>query len=348
MKTRTTIHDVARLAGVSKVTVSYVLNDRCVDARISEATATKVRAAAQALNYSPNAIAKTLATRQSRTIGVVFQSGVFFSQGSSFTGELMRGVCAGAVANGYDLMLHTSPVQSPREELNRLCDGRIDGVLVLRDQGDELLEGLLKAKIPCVQFFTRCDDPDAYWLDTDNFLGGRMAAEHLLSLGHTRLGMIGGPEGSIAAQQRRQGFEAALRDAGVQIDRKNFISAPDPTSPLEGVAEMLGRSGRPTGLFVWSDDVALAAWPLFASLGLSVPNDLSVIGFDSSPACERSSPPLTSIQQPIYAIATSATEVLILAIEKKITDGMQKVYSPTLEARGSTAQAPISVSAEVR
>jgi LacI family transcriptional regulator len=336
MGSRTTIQDVARHAGVSKVTVSYVLNGRGPDARISEATEAKVIQAARDLNYAPSAIAKTLATRRSYTLGVVLQSGSFFSRDSSFTNEVMRGVCAASVLGGYDLVLHTKPVESPKEELLRLRDGRVDGVLVLRDQGDELLEGLIDSPMPCVQFFTRSDAEGAHWLDTDNFLGGRMATEHLLRLGHRRIGMVGGPAGSVSARQRQLGYEAALGDAGLTLDPEMVVAMPDPTSSLREVEGLLRHRNRPTAVFVWSDDVALACWPLFAELGLSVPNDLAVIGFDSSPACERSSPPLTSIRQPIYDIAFAATEVLMLAIEDKLSGCTQKVYAPTLDIRGST------------
>jgi DNA-binding LacI/PurR family transcriptional regulator len=344
MGSRTTIQDVARQAGVSKVTVSYVLNGRGADARISEATEAKVIQAARDLKYVPSAIAKTLATRRSKSLGVVLQSGEFFSRTSSFTAEVMRGVCAAAVESGYDLMLHTSPVQTPAEELKRLRDGRVDGVLVLRDQGDPLLESLLESSLPCVQFFTRSEQRQANWFDTDNYLGGRMATEHLLSLGHRRIGWVGGPAGSVSARQRRLGYEAAMGDAGLELHPAWRVSMPDPTSSLDGLVRCLTSEERPTALFVWSDDVALSCWRMFSELGLSVPDELSVIGFDSSPACERSSPPLSSVRQPIFDIAFAATEALVRAIENEDAAPAQSVYAPCLDLRGSTA-APAAVPA---
>ena len=214
---RTTIQDVANLAGVGKVTVSYVLNGQSKTARISDETAEKVLQAARDLNYRPNAVARMLATKETKTLAIVFQYGAYFSTWSSFTNEVMRGVCAATVELGYDLMLHTKHVGNPHTEADALADGRVDGVLILRDQDDATLKELLDRKFPVVQFFTRSDDSRAAWVDADNYYGGQLATRHLLELGHRRIAMIRGGAGSVSSNDRFNGYRDAMESAGVKV-----------------------------------------------------------------------------------------------------------------------------------
>ncbi|WP_227625153.1 LacI family DNA-binding transcriptional regulator [Fimbriimonas ginsengisoli] len=269
-------------------------------------------------------------------MAIVFQYAELFSSGSGFISEVMRGVCAGAVEKGFDLMLHTQAVRSPEAEADILGDGRVDGALVLRDEGDPTISALLDRGVPTVLFFTRSDHPQAAWVDADNFSGAEVAVRHLLGLGHTRIAMIGGPEGSVAAGARREGYLSALADAGIEP----FPIFPRIGSPVEAheqLSAFLNRPDRPTALFVWSDDVAVACMEVARGLGVSVPSDLSVVGFDSLDICNRTVPPLTSVRQPIYDMAAEATRLLISITRSEELPQRQIVYPLALDVRGSTA-----------
>lgn len=321
MRRRTTIEDVALAAGVGKVTVSYVLNGRATATRISEATAERVRSAAAELNYRPNANARSLKRQRADAIAVVFQYADTFSASSAFVSELMGGVCAACVEEGFDVVLHTKRYDDPHAEVAALADGRTDGALILRDADDPLLPLLRRAHLPVVHFFNRPVGEDASFVDCDNRRGGEIAAEHLLRLGHRKLGMIAGPAGSTAAQERREGFAASAMGANI------FYGG-------ESVAQWVEREAI-TGLFAWSDDAALDALDDLRSHGLRVPEEISVIGFDSTWTCERATPRLTSIRQPVRQMAGDAVRLLARAISSPDSTFSSLIVPPTLDVRAS-------------
>ncbi|MER3495434.1 MAG: hypothetical protein C4320_00535, partial [Armatimonadota bacterium] len=254
---------------------------------------------------------------------VVFQYADTFSASSAFVSELMSGVCAACVDEGLDVLLHTKKYDDPRAEVAALADGRTDGALILRDADDPLLPLLRKANFPTVHFFNHPVDDGAPYVDCDNFRGGEMAAEHLLSLGHRQLGMIAGPAGSTAAQERREGYSGAFSDA------KFFYGG-------ESVADWVLRE-KITGLFAWSDDAALDAMTELLDHDLSIPGDISIIGFDSTSNCERSVPRLTSIRQPIRTMATNAVHLLTQVISRPENSPSSILVPPTLDVRASSA-----------
>jgi LacI family transcriptional regulator len=320
---------------VGKVTVSYVLNGQSRAARISEDTEKKVIRCAEELGYRPNALARMLVTQRSDALAVVFQYGTYFSALSSFTSEAMRGVCAACVETGFDLMLHTKPTDDPISEACALMDGRVDGVLMLRDRDDPALTEVMAHEFPCVLFFTRSDDPRVPFVDSDNYAGGRMATSHLLDLGHRSIGMVMGPSGSVAASDRFNGYRNALESAGLQA-RPDFLVSGIGTDP-QPLIDLLTRRDRPTALFVWSDDDAFVCMQQAAELGISVPGELSIVGYDSSEACERSTPALTSIRQPVFDMAFAATRLLASLVRGTKVERTRIVFPPDLDVRGSTA-----------
>lgn len=326
---RPTIRDVAELAGVGKVTVSYVLNGQSRSARISESTEQKVLEAALALNYRPNALARMLVTKRTDILAVVFQRGSFFTTGSSFTSEVMRGVSAAAVELGYDLLLHTKEC-APDEEANVLSDGRVDGALVLRDEGDEVVKTLASRGFPCVSFFCRAVEADVPFVDSDNKAGARMVVEHLVALGHQRIAMLRGPLRSTNATHRVDGYWGAMEDAGLS-PRPDWV-----VSELDDLLALMRRPLRPTAVFVWSDDMAFQVLTMLRDVGLRVPEDVSVVGFDSVQACSQSVPPLTSVRQPVFDMAATATRLLISQIRGVTPAQTQILFPLVLDVRGST------------
>lgn len=295
----------------------------------------RVFSAASELGYRPNALARMLATKRTQLLAVVFQRGYFFSSWSPFVAEAMRGVVAASVELGYDLMLHTRDLQE-EVEADAITDGRIDGCLVLRDDDDPVLSVLHERGFPYVRFFSRSGDPDVPFVDCDNLLGGRLAAEHLLQHGHRRMVMVRGNMRSTSSNDRLAGFRSALQVAGLGNLGEDFFTA---TDDWEAFRELM-RDHRPTGVFVWSDDVAQEVLRVLQAMGLRVPQDVSVIGFDSLDLCNRTTPTLTSVRQPIFEMASSATRLLADLIAEQPVESTQTLFQPVLDVRGSTGPAP--------
>ena len=337
MQSRITIQDVADKAKVSKVTVSYVLNGRGTVERISESTAQRVYQAAKDLGYRPNALARMLATKQTNTLAVVFQFGEFFSTWSGFTGEVMRGVCDQAVREGFDLMLHTKSVADARSEADALADGRVDGVLVLRDQGDPMLDQLLQRGLPVVQFFTRSDDSNAVYIDSDNYSGGRIATRHLLELGHKKIAIIRGSLKSMSSNDRYNGYRDAIEQAGLKIDERYVVTIAKPNDDLSAIDRLMALPDAPTALFVWSDDVAMSCVRRLRDIGVNIPVDLSLVSFDSLEICNHTIPPLTSVKQPVFEMAQESVKMLAALIRGEELSRRQVLLPLNLEVRCSTA-----------
>ncbi|MFM9872695.1 MAG: LacI family DNA-binding transcriptional regulator [Fimbriimonadaceae bacterium] len=333
MSTRSTILDVANRAGVGKVTVSYVLNGRAEAERISQATIERVLRAAVELNYRPNAHARNLATRKSNAIGVVFQYGEFFSHHSNFITEVLRAVCMACVEADVDVTLHTRPSSDPMEEANFLSDGRVDAVILIRDIDDPVHKLLLDRNFPAVLFFCRSDDPRAAFVSCDNYNGGRQAVNHLVGLGHRRIVMLRGPEGSVDSNDRYHGYLSALDSAEIPHDPSLVLADNDFT----GLRQLIESDNPPTAAFTWSDDSAMDAILFLSELGMSVPTDLSVVGFDGTAAGGRFQPSLTSVRQPIAEIATAAVQLAIQLAATAQEMDRHITLAPQLITRESTA-----------
>lgn len=344
MSRRKTIEDVAKLAGVSKVTVSYVLNGQSATARISEPTEQRVLAAAAELGYQKNALARMLVTRRTDTLALVFQYASYFSAPSAFITEVMRGVCEGCTEAGMDLLLHTRPV-GDADEAALLMDGRVEGALVLRDSNDPAVETLLQRGFPTVLFFSRPLEGGGAFVDADNYTGGRLAARHLIQIGHTRLGIVRGARQSVSSNGRFGGFREELESAGLRLPEEDVLTIESPSADFGAFAARMRRPDRPTALFVWSDDVAFGCLRVLEEMGLRVPDDVSVVGFDSSELCDRANPPLTSVRQPVFEMAKEATLLLAAIVRKDESVRRQVVYSLSLDVRGTTCP-PVHPSAQ--
>jgi len=340
MVRRITIEDVAKHAGVSKVTVSYVLNGRGVDARISPQTMARVLDSAKELQYRPNALARMLLRQRTDSIAVAFQYADYFATSSTFISEVMRGVCASCVDLGLDVLLHTRPATPGQPEADMLTDGRVDGLLILRDQDDPTLNEILDRKFPTVLFFTRSSSPDVPYVDADNYSGGRVGTKHLIDIGHTKIGMVRGSAHSVSSNDRYNGYRDAMEAAGLEVRLDHVTTLANTMSPPGDLLAMMSGEDRPTALFVWSDDVAFSVLRWLGEIGLTVPNNVSVVGYDSSDACERVNPALTSVKQPVFEMAHEATDMLARIIRKQPLKRHQVLYPPSLDIRASTAPRP--------
>lgn len=339
-----TIRDVAQKAGVSRTTVSYVLNNRDEAMRIPEETRRRILEVVQELNYHPNALARGLSQRRTDTVALVMQYPAIFSGWSGFTVEMMHGVTDAAIRLGYDVVLHTKQPMSGglpeerdpiAEEVAILTDGRADGALLLRDRNDPLACALRQRNFPTVLMFTHNDDPEQWFVDCDNVQGGIMATEHLLSLGHRRIIHLAGSPYSAAAHDRQQGYLEAMRRAGLRPDPNWVVDTVYAGADLQSALALFDvpANSRPTAVFAWSDETAIRFMNLLRSRGLRIPEDVAVVGFDSTGVCDHTDPPLTSVRQPIYTMASEALGLLVRQIRHETPEQTRIWAAPELDIR---------------
>jgi DNA-binding LacI/PurR family transcriptional regulator len=305
-----TIASVAALAGVGVGTVSRVLNDSTA---VSGSTRMRVLEAIEALDYEPSAAARALSTGRTSTIGVLAP---FFTEPSVV--ERLRGVTQRLASSGYQVTLFDIelPEQGDAALRTLAVKGRVDGLLVvsLAPTGAQL-ERLEAAGIPIVLVDRRLEGVRAVF--TDNVAGGRLATEHLLRLGHERIAFIGdtenGPFGFTASQARRQGYEAALRDAGVAAHREYLRRGPHRRDAARVAAsELLTLAVPPTAIFAASDHQALGVLEAATMAGVDVPERLSVVGFDDIELARYCG--LTTVAQPLEASGARGAELLLEAL----------------------------------
>ncbi len=338
-----TIQDVAQRSGVSKTTVSYVLNGRGESMRIPNETRQRILSAMRDLDYHPNGLARGLAHRRTDTVAIVMQFPAIFSGGSGFTSELMHGVTDAACALGYDVMLRTRQPderwqkEGAAAEVAALTDGRIDGALLLRDVDDPLAESLHLHGFPTVQMFTRTGAAWEWYVDCDNLRGAELAVKHLISMGHRRIVHLAGPVHSAAAIDRRAGFDKTLRLAGIDARQEWMVEAPYTDADFGPALHLFDAPAgrRPTAVFAWSDDVAIAMMRHLRARGLRVPQDVAVVGFDSTVQCDQTDPPLTSVRQPIYEMTKSAFALLVDRIGGNTPESTQICVDPEIVVRRS-------------
>lgn len=332
---RTTLEDVAKRVGVSKVTVSNILNNRSTAVPISEETRQRVIAVVQELGYYPNAIARALARQCTDTIAIVLQFPAIFQGWSGFTNELMHGVTDKAIELGYDIMLHTRSQPDALSEVQALMDGRADGALLLRNYDDPLTVMLAERHFPHVLFFTRSLHQNVSWVDCDNRFGAHLAVEHLIRLGHRRIAHLAGPMNALSAHDRLEGYRQAMEQHGLEVRPEWIVPATYEGDDFSPLVRLLKQPDRPTAVFAWSDELAVRTLNLCSELKLYVPDDLAIIGFDSTQICEHTHPPLTSVRQPVYQMAAEAVEILASLTRNGQAEPTTRIYAPSLDVRGS-------------
>jgi DNA-binding LacI/PurR family transcriptional regulator len=296
----TTITQVAQRAGVGVATVSRVLNR---SPRVSEPTRTRVLEAIDELGYAPNAAARALSTGRTRTVGVVAP---FFTQPSVV--ERLRAVSRVIAAAGYQLVLFD--VEGPDRFVELAAGGRLDGLLCVSVHPTaEELRRFESAGVPVTLVDT--EHPGVPGVFIDDVEGGRLAAEHLLALGHRRIGYIGDrephPFGFTSSARRRIGATGAIEEAGAELVVRRGPHGRDQARAI--TIDMLTSEDPPTAIFAPSDLQALGVLEAAEDLGLDVPGDLSVVGFDDIEVARYAG--LTTVAQPLEESGKRGAEMLI-------------------------------------
>ncbi|MBY0064160.1 MULTISPECIES: LacI family DNA-binding transcriptional regulator [Priestia] len=334
----TTIKDIARVAGVSVTTVSRALNGY---SDVNEKTRQKIAAVARELNYSPNTLARGLVMQKSKTIGLLVSGISRESVKDNFTFEVLCGVNERASTLGYDLILFNTNTMMQREKTyTQLCrERRVDGAII---QGikkeDPYLKEVVESDIPCVLVDIPVHSNSVGYVTTDNALGAKKAVEHLAGLGHQHIGMINGHEDAFVSQERLNGYREALKECGLSFRSEWVVSGNFEEKKAEKAAcELLNRHKEVTAIFCASDLMALGALKACKELGLDVPKDISIVGYDNIVLASYSSPNLTTVGQEVYQIGYEAADLLIEMLEGKETN-MERYLDTKLIIRESTAK----------
>jgi DNA-binding LacI/PurR family transcriptional regulator len=298
-KTVKTIADIARLAGVSKSTVSRALSDSPL---IGEETKERIQAIARQYNYQINAPARRLSLKQSRTIAFVTHAyHKDFSVADLFGLEIMGGASSGLHANGYDmLIIHVDP-RDTQWAHQYLDTGRVDGFILLTSTRKQYhIKTLLEMGAPFIAWGVPKPNQSYPSVTGDNFNGGKLATDYLIKTGREKIAFLGGPVEELEVQQRYQGYETVLKEAGREIDPA-LVAYGDfsNTSGEEAMKKLLEQAPNLDAVFVNGDLMAIAAIDVIREKGRHVPDDIAVVGYDDLSIAEHSNPPLTTIRQNI-------------------------------------------------
>lgn len=332
----TTIYDIAKKTGYSPTTVSKAFNNY---SDVREKTRQDILRAAQEMGYLPNAHARTLTTKKSWTIGVLFVEETGAGIRHPFFSAVIESFKQVAVAKGYALMFISKDVGGKQSGYLENCRIRgVDGVVVfLSDYDDPYFLELLESDIPTV--ILDYDTAQSHTVCSDNMAGAQLAVNYLASLGHRKIAHISGGENSFPGCQRELGYIAAMELRGLEV-RDGYIAEGAFFSRESGYAAMLKLlelAERPTAVFASGDLLALGAVMAAKDKGLSVPSDISVIGYDDIELAAYVSPALTTIRQDTERLGTRAAEILLASIDGKGQEKEALMLPVELVVRNSCA-----------
>lgn len=334
-----TIDEVAALAGVSPMTVSRAINQ----GKVRDVTRERVMRAVRELGYTPNLAASSLAAAQHTRIALIYTN-----PSGAYLRELLVGLLRVASSAAIQLVIHYWDNFDPEAERSaaRALDGRVDGVILPPPlcESQAAVTELVSAGIPVVAIASGHLRDDLSCVRIDDFHAGKEMAEHLIQHGHRRIGFIGGRSDLSASARRYDGFATALHEAGLRVE-PGLVEQGDYTyrSGLAAAEKLLSQRRPPTAIFASNDDMAAAAISVAHRRGLEVPRDLSVVGFDDTSAATTVWPELTTLHQPIAAMADAAIDILLRTIRRKGDDTRvltDHVMPHRLVVRGSVARPP--------
>lgn len=333
-----TIKDVALHAQVSVATVSHVVNDTRF---VSEATRLRVQQAIEELRYVPSALARSLKSNRTHTVGMMIPN-----NSNPYFAEIIRGIEDTCYAAGFNVILCNSDDDPLKQStyVRLLSEKQVDGLIVLSSGSDlDLLDTLRAATMPQVVVDREIDDLAADLVEVNHEAGGFLATQHLLQLGHRRIACIAGPQMLSSARQRVQGYRRALHEAGLAEDdrllrRGDFTSAGGHAA-MVSLLDRAAPGERPSAVFASNDLMAIGAICAAAAAGLHIPKDLSVIGFDDIALAAYSNPPLSTIVQPKHQTGELAAQLLLQRIAQPDRELQRAILQPSLLVRQSTGPA---------
>lgn len=330
-----TIEEIARLAQVSRSTVSRVINNH---PNVRQQVRERVLEVIREHDYAPNAAARSLASARSRVISALIPRSAAQIFADPFFPTIIQGISESSAANGYFLMLAMLTAELEQGFYNQVLRGRyVDGLIMLsHDIDDPLLPQLLRDPTPLVLIGRHPYLSGLAWVDVENRDGARQATMHLIRLGHRRIATVTGPLMMTAGLDRRDGYKQALVEAGIPIE-PDLIVEGDFTEEggYQAMRRVIALPDRPRATFVASDTMAAGALHALRQAGLRVPEDMAVVGYDDLAAAAQTSPPLTTIRQPISEMGAAAVRALIEQIEEPTAPRTAVRLATTLIIRDS-------------
>jgi LacI family transcriptional regulator len=332
---RITIYDVAEAAGVAISTVSRVLNE---SPEVADATRARVRAAIEELRFQPARIAKQLASHSPSAIAVAFPSAT-----SLFYVELLKGIKDIFRPLDIDLLLSSLGSSTPVQTLHRFLDrGAVDGLLLASLPIDDALAGALsRMRAPVVLVGTSHPSFDSYWWD--DRAGACAAVDHLVTLGHRRIGLISSHPWSYSSDRRLEGYRAALERGGIPFDPELVVAGDtlkhagySEEAGAEAMNKLLSLPARPTAVFASADVQAFGAWAAARDAGMSIPGDVSLVGYDDLKLARYLG--LTSVGQQMQEVGRRVAERLLVRMNRQAEGTVHERVRPELVVRRSTAR----------
>lgn len=338
MERRVTARQVAERAGVSRATVSFVLNDS-PGMRIRDETRTRVLNAARDLGYHPNASARRLVTGQTNLIAYVERQAPERAFTDTFWPEVLRGVHDAARASDHEVLFAPDDGAEPGDgRCTRLLRGNhVDGVILSGPRSDDREVAQLIEESAAIVLQGDWPGVEVPSVDIDNQSAARSATEHLIRLGHRRIGaLVHAPPAYTAAEARLQGYLEALEQHSVPLKQELIARAHfTPASGERALQQLLELESRPTAVFATSDTVAIGAMRAARRAGLSIPQDLALVGFDDVPISRYVDPPLTSVRLPAYRLGWACADLLFQVMEGETQDQSRLLLDTELIVRRS-------------
>lgn len=329
-----TLEDIAKQAGVSRSTVSRVVNDQPY---VRKDVRERVLKVIQSTGYHPNLAARTLASQRSWMIGLVLPRSVssFFSD--PYFPRLVQGIAQACNQHNNTLALFLVGTSEDEEKIfPRLSrTGFLDGILVQSGHiGEQMIDRLVNSKKPIVVVGRPFIYTDVSYIDVDNVKASYQAVSHLVQIGYQRIGTIAGISNSTVSLDRREGYLKALVEHGLPVDKSLIIEAD--FTELGGFRAMQKLfPAKPDAIFAASDMMALGAMRAVREAGLRIPDDIAFVGFDDLPQAALHEPPLTTVHQPIHEFGAKAVEILIDLIDSGTSPARQVIMDTELVIRAS-------------
>lgn len=333
---RITSREVAARAGVSRTTVSFVLNGAQSD-KISPATRERVLEAARELGYVPDAAARTLVSGKTGTIGLVVSRAEHIGV-DAFIPQALHGLSRVSARHGYRLLIETSEDDGHAYDYDQLVRAKqIDGLVVLNpDPRDQRLDALISTGYP-ISLIGSFPHPDAVAVSIDSVTAMDQATTHLIGLGHTQIGFIHyRAMRDLTTGGRFRGYRAALERNGIEIDQRLVRSGDySAASGYEAMRALLGDGPRPTAVVTGNDTIAMGAIPAIVEAGLSVPEDIAIVGFDDIPLARFATPALTTVRVPAYEMAEACGQSIMDLIKGRPIEQRKHVFPAEVVVRES-------------
>lgn len=334
-----TLNDIAKIAKVSPSTVSRTIAN---NPKISRATREKIYKIMKELDYHPNIIARSLANKSTKIIGVILPGVAEKALQNPFFPEILRGISSMAYKHNYNILIsYANNLDEEKEILNQFVQGRIaEGIILLASRiADPSVAQLLKLNFPFVVVGKPEREHEVNWVDNNNFTVGYDLTKHFLDEGHRKIAFLGVSSDYIVTLDRLNGYKKAIQDQGLTVDSELIVESKfSDGNGYDLMKNLFDKGVCPTGVIAGDDLLAFGAMQLINERGLKIPGDIAVAGFNNVPLANYSFPPLTSVEINPFSLGAKAFDLLIAAINSDCKSYNRAIVPGELVIRDSTVR----------